>query len=260
MRICLLFVVPWIVFGADPGADLRAAARKGQTAQVDTLLKGGAPIDGADKDGRTALMLAAEHGHFAVVRLLLDRGANPSARDNQGWTAYALALSAGRDDVMSALPAPPPASVFLDSTWDRSNLYSSCFMSPAQLATHVAGLEPQAMVAAAIRDFARANGRGRMEILAEPGGNATLYLRVRPAASCLAQQSVDSLSLAIDVRLERASDRVALLEKTFGGGIKGLHARTVGSPAQYQPLLSGWSSSHASEIYWASVQAWLRAR
>jgi hypothetical protein len=260
MRIWLIPILAFVLFGADRGLDLRTAARKGQTNQVDILLKGGAPIDSADKDGKTALMLAAEHGHFAVVRLLLDRGSNATLRDGQGWTAYSLALTAGRDDVLKILSAPPPMEVFLDPSWDRSNLYSSCFMSPAQLADHMSAIGAQTMIAAAVRDFAKANGRGRMEFIATSGGDATLYLRSRPSASCIPQQSVDSLSLEIDVRLERAADRSMLLEKKFGGGLKGLHARTVSSPAQYQPVFSGWAASHASEIYWAAVEAWLRAR
>src|SRR5579885_2439462 len=180
MRLWLLLLFACAAFGADLGADLRAAARKGQTAQVDALLKSGAPIDSTDKDGRTALMLAASHGHVAVVRLLLDRGANPNARDAQGWTPYALAFAAGREDVMKLLPAPPPLAVFLDPTLDRTNLYSSCFMSPAQLAEHITALAPQVMLAAAIREFTRSNGQGRVEFTDAERSGATLHLNTRP--------------------------------------------------------------------------------
>ena len=61
----------------------------------------------------------------------------------------------------------------------------------------------------------------------------------------------------MDVRLER-SGRKAILEKTFGGGLKGLHARSVTSPAQYGAVFDEWAKSHASQIYWAAVEAWLR--
>jgi Ankyrin repeats (3 copies) len=260
MRTWLILFVACVSFGADRGADLHAAARKGQTVEVEALLKSGVPVDSRDKDGRTALMLAADRGKAAAVRLLLARGADPKARDARGWTAYALALASGRDEVLALFPAPSPVTVFLDATWDPANLYSSCFMSPAELAREVAALEPAAMVARAVREFAQASGRGRMEFVAEPGGDAVLHLKARPSASCIPQQSLDSLSLAIDVRVERVADRAALLEKTFGGGVKGLHARTVSSPAQYQPLFSGWALSHAGEIYWASVESWLRAQ
>ena len=259
MRIWLLLLVAVGLPGADLGPGLRSAARKGQNSEVEDLLKKGAAIDSPDKDGRTALMLAADRGRAATVKLLLTRGANPKARDREGWTAYALALAAGRDEVLKLLPAPSPLVVYMDAGWDRANLYSSCFMTLPQLVQQIAGLEPGAMVAVAIRDFAASNGRGRMEFVAAPGGDAVLHLKARPAASCLAQQTVDNLSLEIDVRMERTAGRGTLLEKTFGGGLKGLHARTVTSPAQYQPLLAGWASSHAPQIYWAAVEAWLRA-
>ena len=49
----------------------------------------------------------------------------------------------------------------------------------------------------------------RADLVFVSGGDATLYLRSRPSASCIPQQSVDSLSLEIEVRLERAADRFA---------------------------------------------------
>jgi Ankyrin repeats (3 copies) len=259
MRIWLLLLVAVASSGADLGPDLRNAARKGQTSQVEALLAKGAAIDSPDRDGRTALMLAAGRGRAATVKLLLARGASPQARDREGWTAYALALAAGRDEVLKLLPAPSPMVVFMDPGWDRANLYSSCFMTPPQLVQHIAALEPGMLVAVAIRDFAASNGRGRLEFIATPGGDAVLHLKSRPAVSCMPQQTLDNLSLEIDVRLERTAGGATLLEKTFGGGLKGLHARTVSSPAQYQPLLAGWASSHAPQIYWAAVEAWLRA-
>ncbi len=115
MRTWLILLVVFVSFGADRGADLRTAARKGQTAEVDALLKSGVPVDSRDKDGRTALMLAADRGQAAAVRILLARGADPKARDTRGWTAYALALASGREKVTALLPAPAPVTVFLDA-------------------------------------------------------------------------------------------------------------------------------------------------
>ena len=51
-----------------------------------------------------------------------------------------------------------------------------------------------------------------------------------------------------------------LLEKTFGGGLKGLHARAVSSPAQYGAIFSELAKANAPQIYWAVVEACLRAR
>src|SRR6476469_9488313 len=108
MWIALLCAAAW---AADPGADLRDAARKGQTAQVAALLGKGAAIDSADKIGRTALMLAAEKGKADTVKLLLERGAKADARDRDGWTAYALAVSEQRDEVVKMFPPRPPIAL-----------------------------------------------------------------------------------------------------------------------------------------------------
>jgi hypothetical protein len=83
---------------------------------------------------------------------------------------------------------------------------------------------------------------------------------VRPSISCVQQQTVDNVSLAIDLKVLRVSDGAVLLEKTFGGGLKGLRARATTSPAQYGPLFLEWAKAHASGIYWTAVEAWLRAQ
>ncbi len=248
-----------VAWAADAGLDLRNAAKKGQTAQVAALVGRGAPIDSADKDGRTALMLAAQRGHAETVKLLLERGAQADARDRQGWTAYALALIEGRDEVVQLFPRREPLAASLDVKWAPDNVYGSCFLNPQQLADQVAAVQPDAMVAAALRDYAALNGKGAARFV-EDGGQVSVNLKVRPGVSCLQQQTADNVSFAIDVRVARPADQAVLLEKTIGGGLKGLRARTVSSPAQYAPLFSEWAKSHAPQIYWAVVESWLRAR
>jgi hypothetical protein len=249
------------VLAAEGGPELLTAARKGQTDKVAAMLVKGASIETTDKNGRTPLMLAAQKGHADTVKLLLSRGAKAEARDSQGWTAFGLAVFApgeGQDAVMNALPKPKPLSIFLESTWVPDNLYSSCFMTPAQLAQHVAALQPDALVAAALREYAALHSKGLMEFAAAEPGDAVVRMKVRPGASCLQQQSVDHLSLAIDVRMVRSRNQAPMLEKTFGGGLKGLHARTVTSPAQYATPFGEWVKQHAGAIYWAVMEAWLR--
>src|SRR4051812_3822573 len=256
MWIALICVAVW---AADPGADLRNAARKGQTSQVAALLAKGAPLESADKNGRTALMLAAEKGSAETVKLLLDRGAKADARDRDGWTAYALAVIEQRDEVVKAFPARPPISLGLDVKLSMENVYSSCFMLPQQLAEQLAGMQPDAVVAAAVGEYAELRGKGIAKIV-ESGAEAVLAMKARPGISCVQQQSRDNVSMAIDLRVLRASDQAALLEKTFGGGLTGLRARMVSGPNQYAALISEWAKLHAPQIYWAGVEAWLRAR
>jgi len=82
-----------------------------------------------------------------------------------------------------------------------------------------------------------------------------------PGATCwrriTGMPTADNLTPVIDAKLT-AADGTVLLEETFGGGLKGLHARMVTSPAQYAPVLQEWSRAHASEIFWAALEAWLR--
>jgi len=219
----------WTAWGADLGRDLQIAARKGQVQRVRQLLEQGAPIDAKDKQGRSALVLAADNEQAEVVALLLAR--------------------AGR---------PAPLHVVLDSAMSPGNLYSSCFMTPAQLAQHVAGVQPDAMVAAALRDYAVANGKGVVEFGADDSTDTVLQIRVRPGASCEPQRSVDSLSMAIDVKLMRKGRAEPLWQKTIGGGLKGLHSRAVSSPAQYAPLFEEWAKQHASQMYWNALSALVR--
>jgi hypothetical protein len=256
-RIVMALVCAGAALAADAGADLRNAARKGKTAQVAALIGRGVPIESADKNGRTALMLAAKGGHTAAVKLLLEKGAKADARDKEGWTAYGLAAIEGREEVVRLFPARPPVAIELQAAVAPDNVYNSCFLRPEQLAEQVAGVQPDAMVAAAVRDFAAMHGRGIARFV-ESGGDATLTLKVRPSISCLQQQTVDNVSLAIDARLARGSE--TLLEKTFGGGLKGLKARTVSGPAQYGALFSDWARAHASNVYWSAAEAWLKTR
>src|SRR5690348_4350647 len=112
----VLLVAATLLAGAvEPGDDLRAAARKGQTKEVASLISRGVPVDAADRDGRTALMIAAQRGHAATVKLLLDRGANPEARDREGLTAYGMAVLNGRDDVVRLFPGHEPIRVQLEA-------------------------------------------------------------------------------------------------------------------------------------------------
>jgi hypothetical protein len=258
-RILMALVCATAAWSADTGAELRNAARKGLTPQVAALVQKGAPIESADKKGRTALMMAAERGHADTVKLLLERGAKADARDREGWTAYGLAVIEGREEVVNVFPARPAIAAGLDVKLAADNVYTSCFLRPDQLGDHVAGVQPDAMVAAAVRDFAALHGRGVAQLV-ESGAEVTVALKVRPSISCVQQQTVDNVSLAIDLKVLRVSDGAVLLEKTFGGGLKGLRARATTSPAQYGPLFLEWAKAHASGIYWSAVEAWLRAR
>jgi len=263
IRTWLLFACAATVWAADTGPNILTAAKKGQTALVRSLLEHKAPIEARNRDGRTPLMLAAEHGHADTVALLLSRGADPAARDKQGWTAWALALfssGAARERILKALPAPRPWTLALRSELAPDNLYSSCSMSPPQLQQFVAGLHLETAVLNEVRAAASTPPEAPVTLVppdTADGANAVALLRVRPQASCVQQESADSLSLAIDVTVTAGNETI--LEKTFGGGLKGLHARRAASPAQYQALFADWAKAHAGAIYQGIVAALLKS-
>jgi hypothetical protein len=261
-RTALVFLSLFTAFAADNGADLILAAKRGQTEKVAALLAKGGPVDATDKDGRTPLMLAAMRGHAATVAELLKHGAKADARDRVGWTAYGLAIFSDadtRDAVLKALPPHPPLRLMLETGWTPENLVTSCFLRPSQLREQVAAIQPDAQVAAALRDAVLAGGKRIVELVSE-GGDATLRLTVRPGISCVQQQSSDNVTELIDIRLTAAGDGAVLLEKTLGGGLKGLHARAVTSPAQYGVTFEELAKSHGAGIYTAALEAYLKRR
>jgi len=250
---------------ATPGADLLNAARKGDTGRVKALIEHGYKLEAADRDGRTALMLAAQHGHADIVRLLLAKGARSDARDRQGFTAYGLAVlspSEGTIDTMQALPHSGPLRLAVQGVFSPENLTTSCFFTRPQLVEHAAGMRLEALAVDALREFAAHSGKGAAGLVPSgtPDADAAVTLRVRPSCACVQQQSSDEITLSIDLRVTRRGEEGAVLEKTLGGGLKGLHARSVTGPAQHAAEFEQLTRSHASGIYWAVVGALLQAR
>lgn len=78
-------------------------AREGSTGQLTEFIDHGLPVDAADPDANTLLMLAAYHGHADTVRALLARGANPDLRNARDQAPIAGALFKGADDVVAVL-------------------------------------------------------------------------------------------------------------------------------------------------------------
>jgi hypothetical protein len=71
---------------------LHAAASKGNTPQVQAMIKSGSPLEGRDAAGWTPLMHAAWSGNIETVQALLAQGANVNASDPQGNTAIYNAI------------------------------------------------------------------------------------------------------------------------------------------------------------------------
>ena len=80
-------------------------AREGRTDELLEFLDHGLPVELADDDGNTLLMLAAYHGRVGTVTALIGRGADPDARNARDQSPVAGALFKGESDVVRALVA-----------------------------------------------------------------------------------------------------------------------------------------------------------
>lgn len=79
------------------------AARTGEAPFVYGALDMGAPVDIADANGNTMLMLAAYHRHAGLVRGLVERGAEVDRQNDRGQTPLAGAVFKRYDDVIAVL-------------------------------------------------------------------------------------------------------------------------------------------------------------
>jgi hypothetical protein len=280
MRCCAILLTALLpLLAAQNPPDLLDAAKKGRTAQVEQLLEKGAAIEAADREGRTALMLAAQYGHTATVRLLLDKGAKPGTRDTHGWNAYMLALlnpSGGvvhtpHDAVLKLLPQPKRFRLAIDAAWaPGKELFSSCFLRPADLTGHLREIRPDALVIEALQHYAQTSGRDLMAIVsADARGtsdisgrstpadvDAVLTLQVEPGITCVRQ--FDQVSMRIQATLTRPQASQGGFEKTFGAGMKtGMRGEVANNPNQHGPLFASWAKSQAGPIWWAVLTALL---
>ena len=84
-------------------ADAIAKTDEKRAPIVALLVEHGAPIDGRDSDGWTALMWASWSGLDKTADKLLELGANPSLADRQGNTALTIAAQRGKVAIVRSL-------------------------------------------------------------------------------------------------------------------------------------------------------------
>ncbi len=276
--------MPWLLFivtlssalAADPSEGLLAAAAKGETRLVATLIKAGASLEATDKNDRTPLMLAAQHGHADTVRALLAAGAKTDTRDKTGFTAYGLALldpagHGSHEAALKLLPKPERFRLSVVAGWSPARLVSSCFERREQIIQQVGLMKPDESLLRELQAFAKSSGKGLAQLAqvdakaVEPlqpeptdGADAIVTLELEPGSACAGGVS-DSLTFAIDVRVLRARDGLLLAQKSLGGGLKGMRAQMVDNAAQYKPVYDAWMKAQAGPIYWAAVEALLRS-
>lgn len=86
----------------DPARDaaLIAAARRGDTAEVQRLLAVGASVTATDARGATALIAAAYGNHVATAEALIKAGADVNTQDETRQSAYLITTSDGYLDLL----------------------------------------------------------------------------------------------------------------------------------------------------------------
>ncbi|WP_407315722.1 ankyrin repeat domain-containing protein [Pseudomonas sp. nanlin1] len=82
---------------------IAGAVFKGDLEMVRLLVEGGAQVDGAAGDGRTALMMAAMFNRIELIDYLLAQGANAHAVDAAGIDALGAARAMGAKDAIAHL-------------------------------------------------------------------------------------------------------------------------------------------------------------
>lgn len=76
---------------------------KGDTANMNLLIKVGVDANSADARGNTALAIAANKGNAEMVRYLLAAGADPSIKSTKGIIPMEDAVSLGHKDVVAVM-------------------------------------------------------------------------------------------------------------------------------------------------------------
>lgn len=106
-KFLLLATLAFSVGASAAAGDLHSAARKGELAQVSTLLADGADPNEQDGEGATALFVAARWGRTGVVEILLENGADPlivaKSPYGSGGTAIHIASQRGHVEIVEML-------------------------------------------------------------------------------------------------------------------------------------------------------------
>lgn len=95
--------VTCVTIMANAMSPLHEAARDGNNAAVEALLRSGAPVNATYNYGVTPLHKAVKRGHTAIVRTLLAAGANPNAETAEGVTPLFVASKHGHLAVVQGL-------------------------------------------------------------------------------------------------------------------------------------------------------------
>jgi len=81
-------------------ASLHKAAKKGNVAKIEELIRNGTSLNAIDRKGQTPLHYAVLHGHADAVEVLLENGAQVHVRNRSGETPYQIADTSGAEIIV----------------------------------------------------------------------------------------------------------------------------------------------------------------
>ena len=87
----------------DGSTPLQWAAYRGDTKEVERLIRAGADVSAANNYGASAMSIAAEAGNTDIIRLLLKAGADPDSPNAEGQTALMAVARTGNIDAAKLL-------------------------------------------------------------------------------------------------------------------------------------------------------------
>lgn len=108
-----------------PGADMLAAAARGDAPRLQQLIAAGAPRDPVDAARQTPLLLAVQNNHTAAAKVLIEAGANINAQAANSDTPWLLAGARGRTE-MIRLMIPRGPDYALRNRYGGSALIPAC--------------------------------------------------------------------------------------------------------------------------------------
>jgi ankyrin repeat protein len=232
--------------GPAPGAwaspDLAKAVAAHNLKKIDKLLAdsaatGGAAIDDADEDGRTALFHAAAQGDAPLIQRLIDKGAAVNRADNTGATPLIEAMR----NPATQLPAVQlllarGADLNASDKTGRTALMEAVLRAPRILDTDAQAAMVEALVAAGA-DPGRADASGAMAMhdaamVGEPRKVLEKLLAVAKDPNATTLSGANVLMMAVQNRQRPNA------EYLMAKGFRPVRIKAVDSPAGPKPEIA----------------------